>query len=191
MNLDPSKDVDSKRIQQAIRDLPALEPPDILLESVMHAVRTRELPIWTRLFRWSKAPCSVTFTPLRLVPVAALLIVVCLGALFHLIRDEKDRLVLRDSRVPVMLVFRSPAARSVAVIGSFNGWQAQKCEQKSIDGESHWSVTLLLPTGRYEYAFVVDGEKIVSDPGAGLHEEDGFGNQNAILLVGNGNGNSV
>jgi hypothetical protein len=191
MNLDPSEDRDLKRIQQAIRDLPELEPPDLLLRSVMHAVKTRELPIWTRLLRWSKAPRSVTFTPLRLVPAAALLIVVCLGGVFHLIRDEKDRLALKDSRVPVVLAYRSPDARSVAVIGSFNGWQAQKCELKSINGEPHWSVTLLLPTGRYEYAFVVDGDKIVPDPGAGLHEEDGFGNQNAILFVGNGNGNSV
>jgi len=32
---------------------------------------------------------------------------------------------------------------------------------------------------------------LVPDPVAGLHEDDGFGSQNAILLVGNGNGSSI
>lgn len=44
-----------------------------------------------------------------------------------------------------------------------------------------------LPMGRHEYAFLIDGERIVPDPGALLYHEDGFGNRNAVLILG-GNG---
>jgi hypothetical protein len=178
-------------LKEAIGRMPDLDPPDVLLESVMHSVKTKRLPLWTRVMRWAGSPRSITFTPLRVLPVAAVFVGVCLTLAFHVFKDEKTTLAVRGDRVPVVLALRSPEARSVAVIGSFNGWQAEKCEPRTLDGETRWTVTLLLPSGRYEYAFVVDGKKIVPDPGAGLHEEDGFGNQNAILLVGNGNGNSI
>lgn len=179
------------RIKEAIGRMPDLEPPDALLQSVMHSVRTRRLPLWTRVLRWAGSPRSITFTPLQVVPAVVVVIVVCMALAVHVFKKEQPSLAGRGDRVPVVLALRSPEARSVAVIGSFNGWQAEQCELRTLDGEARWTVTLLLPSGRYEYAFLVDGKKIIPDPGAGLHEEDGFGNQNAILLVGNANGKSI
>jgi hypothetical protein len=178
-------------IKQALRGMPDLDPPDILWQSVMRSVKTKRLSPWIRLLRWFKSPRSITFTPLQLVPAAAVMVAVCLTFAFHALRSDSDNVALPGNRVPVVLALRFPEARMVAVIGSFNGWQPQNCELKSVGGEAHWTVTLELPAGRYEYAFVVDGEKIIPDPGAGLREDDGFGNQNAILFVGNGNGNSA
>jgi hypothetical protein len=179
------------KIKDAVRGMPTLDPPDILLQSVMRSVRAKRLSPWVRLLRWFQSPRSITITPLQLVPAAALLIAVCLTFAFHALRAEKGNVALQGIRVPVVLALRFPEARAVAVIGSFNGWQPQGCTLKSADGEAHWTITLMLPMGRYEYAFVVDGEKIIPDPGAGLREDDGFGNQNAILFVGNGNGTSA
>lgn len=179
------------KIKGAIRGMPTLDPPDILLQSVMRSVRAKRLSPWVRLLRWFQSPRSITITPLQLAPAAAVLIAVCLTFAFHALRAEKGNVALQGIRVPVVLALRFPEARTVAVIGSFNGWQPQGCTLKSADGEAHWTITLMLPTGRYEYAFVVDGEKIIPDPGAGLREDDGFGNQNAILFVGNGNGTSA
>lgn len=190
MNIDPSADGDLSRIQEALRVMPDREPPRELLPGVMASLRAKELPLWTRLLRWSRAPRSLTFVPLHLAYGAAVVAVLALGAVLYGISDEKQHLTRRDAPVPVVLVLRAPDARQVAVIGSFNGWMAQKCEPQLIDGIPHWSASLLLPAGRYEYAFVVDGETIVPDPGAGLQEDDGYGNRNAILLVGNGHGNS-
>jgi len=187
----PAEDPELSRVQESIRRMPDLDPPDILLRSVMHSIRTQRLPMWTRLMRWARSPFSITFTPLRAAPLAAMLVGICLAFTYHIFYHEKASLAVRDGRVPVVLALRSPDARSVAVIGSFNGWEAQNCELQTLDGETHWAVTLLLPSGRYEYAFLVDGERIVPDPGAGFHEEDGFGNQNAVLFIGNGNGNSI
>lgn len=191
MKPDHSEEDTLRRIEIALRRIPDEEPPEALLESVMRSVRARKLSIWSRLLRWAKSPRSITITPFRLIPAACLLIALLVGGVIHVVRDGGERLAQNGSRVPVVLALRLPDARSVAVIGSFNGWQAQKCDLKSLNGEPTWSISLLLPSGRYEYAFLVDGEKIVPDPVAGLHEDDGFGSQNAILLVGNGNGSSI
>ncbi|MGV8072996.1 MAG: glycogen-binding domain-containing protein [Syntrophobacteraceae bacterium] len=192
MNHNESEDPDILPLKEAIHRMPDLTPPDVLLQSVMHSVRAKRLPLWARVIRWAGTPRSISITPLRVAPAAAVFIAVCLALAFNLFKDEKATLtIVQGDRIPVVLALHSPEARSVEVIGSFNGWQAEKCEQQTVNGETRWTVTLLLPSGRYEYAFVVDGEKIVPDPGAGLQEEDGFGNQNAILFVGNGNGNSI
>ncbi len=191
MNLHHTEDEALQQVQKAIRQMRDEEPPDILVDLVMRSVRESRLPWWSHLLRWSKSPRSITITPMRLIPVAALLIALTLGGLLHVVFEDRARTAQQDSRVPVVLALHVPDAKSVAVIGSFNGWQAQKCELRSVNGEPYWTLTLLLPSGRYEYAFLVDGEKIVPDPGAGLREDDGFGSQNAILLIGNGNGSSI
>jgi len=187
----PAEDRVMHHLQEAIGRMPDIDPPDLLLESVMHSVRTGRLPLRTRIMRWAGSPRSITFTPLRVAPVAAVLVAVCVALASYVLKNEKASLALRGDRVQVVLALRSPEARSVAVMGSFNGWRAEPCELRTVDGETRWTVTLQLPSGRYEYAFVVDGKRIIPDPDAGLHEEDGFGNHNAVLLVGNGNGNSI
>ncbi|HBZ54271.1 MAG TPA: hypothetical protein DEO88_02600 [Syntrophobacteraceae bacterium] len=191
MGHDLTADPTLGRIEEALRRMPDLDPPNVLLQSVMGAVRATRLSPWVRVLRWFRAPRSITFTPLQLAPAAVVLIVLCLAFAFYAFKGEKGGLVVQNHPVPVVLALRFPEARTVAVIGSFNGWQPQGCKLTSVNGEAHWTIQLLLPAGRYEYAFVVDGEKIMPDPGAGLHEDDGFGNQNAILFVGNGNGNSA
>ncbi len=37
--------------------------------------------------------------------------------------------------------------------------------------------------GAYEYAFLVDGHKVVADPGATFYKTDGFGSRNAVLYA--------
>jgi 1,4-alpha-glucan branching enzyme len=57
----------------------------------------------------------------------------------------------------------APDAQEVLVAGTFNGWDPrQTAMKKSADGT--WRVMLKLPTGSYEYKFVVDG-KWVCEPG--------------------------
>lgn len=187
----PNGNPELARLQDAIRGMPDLDPPKILLPSVMRSVRTKRLPIWIRLLRWAGSPRSITFTPLRAFPAAAVLIAVAFALVYHVLQPGSVSLEMPDGRVPVVLALQAPDARRVAVIGSFNGWRAQDLEPQTLDGEKRWAVTLMLPAGRHEYAFVVDGERIVPDPWAGFHEEDGFGNHNAVLYIGKGNGSSI
>jgi len=45
-----------------------------------------------------------------------------------------------------------------------------------------WTATLTLPVGQHQYAFVVDGQRWVPDPGAPA-VDDGFGRRNSVLTL--------
>lgn len=84
-------------------------------------------------------------------------------------------------RIPVRFIYRDPAAVSVCVAGSFNGWSGQSdCMRR--DGDT-WTVALMLSPGRYTYGFVVNGSSWRTDPEAVLSEDSGFGRLNSILIV--------
>ena len=82
---------------------------------------------------------------------------------------------LRDTLRLVRLMFDAPNARSVAVAGDFNRWDADATPLVR-DARSHrWSVTLAVHDGDHRYAFVVDGTRWVPDPRAesSVRGEDG------------------
>lgn len=182
------------RIACGIRCIPDLDPPSDLLPSVMAAIRVKKRPWWYRAYRWATAPRSLTFTPLQAAPLAAALLAVCVISTLHLYTG-REKGQFADSRssdlTPVVLSLKVPEARSVAVIGSFNNWHPQECELHRNNGDTTWKATVWLPSGRYEYAFLVDGGKIVPDPHAAFYQDDGFGNQNTVLVVGNRDENAV
>ena len=84
--------------------------------------------------------------------------------------------------VLVRLVVLQPEARSVHAVGDFNGWDPARTSLQQVSS-GVWSVTLPLTPGRYEYMFVVDGQRWVSDPAAVEQADDGFGSRNAVLEV--------
>jgi hypothetical protein len=170
-----------------IRDLPDLEPPPELLGAVMRAVQRRPLPWWRRLYRWARAPRSFTWSPLQLVPIAALLLLASTLALRGVFTDQRMQLAdsVKSHSIPVSFHLNLAGARTVAVIGSFNDWQAQGYEMQPTEEQQNWVLDLQLPAGRYEYAFLVDGQRIVPDPRARFYQDDGFGNQNGVLIIGN------
>jgi 1,4-alpha-glucan branching enzyme len=80
-------------------------------------------------------------------------------------------------------VARFPEAHSVAVVGAFNDWRPEATPLSDDDHDGVWDARVILPTGQHEYMFVVDGERWVPDPLAGRYVDDGFGRQNAVLVV--------
>lgn len=75
--------------------------------------------------------------------------------------------------IAVVFELKTDSASSVSVVGDFNSWSPDAAPLSRALGRSSgsgltdntdvWSGTLLLPPGRYSYAFVVDG-KVVADP---------------------------
>ena len=80
--------------------------------------------------------------------------------------------------LPLKLV--APSAKSVAVAGSFNGWQPTAALKLTKAGE--WKGELKLPPGRYEYLFVVDGAW-TPDPAAPESIPNPFGGVNSVVSV--------
>ncbi|HEY6231121.1 MAG TPA: alpha/beta fold hydrolase [Pyrinomonadaceae bacterium] len=72
-------------------------------------------------------------------------------------------------------------ARSVAVAGTFNNWNAQSTPltRKGAD----WSVSLQLSPGTYQYKFVIDGERWTVDPENAQIADDGEGHINSVLNI--------
>lgn len=84
--------------------------------------------------------------------------------------------------VPVRLVYHEDGAHSVSVAGTWNQWSpdAQPLREAR---EGVFTVDLMLPRGRHEYMFVIDGERWVADPSSPLVRADGFGQENAVLEI--------
>jgi hypothetical protein len=72
-------------------------------------------------------------------------------------------------------------AKSVAVVGSFNDWDATKTVLTRI-GDSVWTAAIPLAPGRYEYQLVVDG-KWIANPAAQETAPSEFGAANSVIIV--------
>jgi hypothetical protein len=81
----------------------------------------------------------------------------------------------------VRFVFYAPNAHAVALAGSFNDWSTDAALLARADA-GVWTITLQVPPGQHQYAFVVDG-RWVADPAAPA-VDDGFGRRNSVLAVG-------
>lgn len=72
---------------------------------------------------------------------------------------------------------------SVAVAGTFNGWNKEiNPMQLQSDGKT-WALDLDLKYGRHQYKFVRNGSEWITDPKATKNEDDGNGNVNSVLFI--------
>lgn len=146
---------------------------------VMRAVEAAARPWWRR---------PLAIAPVRLVAVAAGFgALMALGG-YTLARRTPVAVVAGAAGVPdtvhvVRFVFTDVTAASVTLAGDFNGWSrsATPLEPSGVAGQ--WVVELPLPSGRHEYAFVVDGERWVADPSAVLRRDE-FGQESSVVRVG-------
>ena len=74
----------------------------------------------------------------------------------------------------------APGAQNVSLAGDFTQWQPTHTLKRTNNGV--WTIVVPLNPGVHDYAFVVDGERWVSDPAAPAIE-DGFGGMNSRVAV--------
>jgi hypothetical protein len=82
----------------------------------------------------------------------------------------------------VPIRFQDPRAKSVSVVGSFNGWSPSSTRMSRTEDGS-WLAKIRLRPGRFEYKFAVDGSEWVPDPNNPDAVADGFGGRNSVLVV--------
>jgi 1,4-alpha-glucan branching enzyme len=87
-----------------------------------------------------------------------------------------------DARRQISFFYENPHAKTVCVVGSFNGWTPEVDALVKVRA-GEWKGTLMLPKGVYQYMYVIDGKTWVSDPEAHRTLEDGFGRINGLLVV--------
>lgn len=78
-------------------------------------------------------------------------------------------------------VLYEPAAGQVELAGSFTGWQ--RISMQRIGRSGYWEVNLPVPSGEHRFAYILDGDRRISDPTLPASEKDDFGGENSILSV--------
>ena len=143
---------------------------------------------------WYRRSVTVRLTPLRgLAAAAAIGGVMLLGAralerggaaVNSPPRVARSAPPLPDTVRVVQFVFVAPDARRVALVGDFNAWDrdATQLQRGGVNG-GVWTVSLALPAGRHEYAFVVDGARWEPDPASTDAVTDDFGVVSSVVSV--------
>jgi 1,4-alpha-glucan branching enzyme len=73
----------------------------------------------------------------------------------------------RNTTKPVNFYCAAPSARSVHLMGDFNGWNpASHPMRRREDG--CWFIEVQLHHGHHRYQFLVDGEPVLDPQGAGI-----------------------
>lgn len=98
-------------------------------------------------------------------------------------RTTSERKKTTGGPVPqkIRIELHNEQARQVSVAGTFNEWRPDATPMLAL-GEGRWVKELMLPPGRYEYLFVVDGEWR-PDPAATEQVFNAFGTRNSVLEV--------
>ena len=81
----------------------------------------------------------------------------------------------------LVFVFHDDSANSVSVAGDFNGWGQTSLKR---NGSGLWSTEIAVPqTGRFEYKFVINGQRWTDDPSNGMKAPDNCGGLNSVIVL--------
>jgi hypothetical protein len=186
---DPAFAAALARAEALQRELGQLPPPEdpgpALTQSIMAALPPRPGRSWSL---WVSHPVPVPAWAIALVAVVAVVAFLWVSwqpspppSVATVAPAGKTR--CEPQVVLVRFMLQSPAARTVSLAGDFNGWSLKRTPLTDPDGDGTWTVTLPLRPGRYQYKFLVDGQRWTVDPGAPTHLPDGFGGQNSLLVL--------
>lgn len=84
----------------------------------------------------------------------------------------------------VRFVLLAPSASSVSLVGDFNDWQKGATPLRPAGAAGVWAVSLPLPRGLHQYAFIVDGTQWTPDPATSTTVTDDFGTTTSVIAVG-------
>jgi serine protease AprX len=80
-------------------------------------------------------------------------------------------------------VFHDDNASSVSIAGNFNGWDRLATPLKR-DASGLWSTEIVVTkAGRFEYKFIVNGQRWLEDPSNGMKTPDNHGGLNSVLVI--------
>ncbi len=198
---------DISAVERALRDYPAkvVEPPPYLHARIVANLPKESPPLWGRwafglgsvavafialyfgIQRPSAPPVERTVSaPPRVAAPARSADAPVLSTAPQAKRKRKTAAVPAPTVQvikEVRIFFYYPPARSVAVTGDFNDWNADGVPLKAAGKPGLWETELRVPPGVYSYNFIVDGELLIPDPNAPNQMPDGYGGTNSILLV--------
>ena len=152
------------------------------------------MPVWRRAAHWVE-DTSVSAKVAGLLIAASLVIGFVARGTFGTdgvaIPGSGDPVVMEPAAnagaearaVPVALALELANARTVSVVGDFNGWDPAATPMERVGPGGPWSATFLAKPGRHTYAYLVDGTTLVIDPRAPRARSTDFGGDASVLMV--------
>lgn len=83
----------------------------------------------------------------------------------------------------VRFTYLAPAANTVYIVGSFNGWGKGATQMKQDGKTGVWIAEVLIRPGEHTFMYLVDGKVWVVPPLAEDFVTDGFGQTNGVVIV--------
>jgi hypothetical protein len=188
--LDPEEHAEADATVRAIGDARAFvaaRPVPDVTAAVMQRVKQEPYGESRRRARRMASIVRSLWTP-RQISIRPVYGVATAGALLAVVLLVMPRGFLETSAAPtttadprLFVQFRLEAdAMNVQLAGSFTNWQPAYQLHQMAPGV--WTITVPLPQGVHDYAFVVDGQRWVADPYA-PRINDGFGGSNSRLTL--------
>lgn len=185
------------RVARALAAQPAVKAGAIA--RVLMAVRARQarpVPVWRRALNWMEE-ASVSARAAGVLAAASLVIgfvargsmgeagsLAPFGGETATIAMQPAANVSAEARpVPVAVALELANAKSVAVVGDFNGWDPAATPMQRVGVNGPWSATVFAKPGRHTYAFLVDGTMLVADPRAPKVKNTDFGGDASVMMV--------
>lgn len=169
-----------ERVVDRLREPIEMDPTLDARVMVRVARTSRGLDWLARGWEWLRRPLDLSITPLT----AATIIAALAGlAVWLTARAPSPATGVSADTAVVQFLLVAPHAASVSLVGDFNDWDAATTPMRPARNGGIWSVTLLLPTGRHRYAFLVDGSHWLADPSAPRAPDD-FGTPSSVVTVG-------
>lgn len=184
------------RVARALSAQPAVKAGAIA--RVLMAVRARQarpVPVWRRALNWFEET-SVSARAAGALAAASLVIgFVARGSVGDAgviggfdaeatIAMQPAANVAAEARpVPVAVAVELANAKTVAVVGDFNGWDPAATPMQRVGANGPWSATVFAKPGRHTYAFLVDGTTLVADPRAPKARSADFGGDASVMMV--------
>ena len=107
----------------------------------------------------------------------------------ELARTERHGLNVVGCRPPrvengrLLFIFHDDVADSVSLAGDFNGW-SQVATPLKRNSSGLWSTDIVAPrAGRFEYKFIINGQRWMEDPSNGMKAPDNYGGLNSVLVI--------
>jgi len=197
------------KVQQSMNrsydDASSFDVPDDFTDSVMHAIHAADetVPEESRQQKEDNVMWLHKLTKLRTLSyrpvygIAAALVILAFTFVLMMngpapeqapqTADLKQSYKVQEAsqagsnKVLTRFFYVNGDAHSVAVAGDFSNWEPVPLNKQEIDGKKVWTGLVTLHRGENRYMYVIDGQKWVTDPLAPIHQNDGFGNRNAII----------
>ena len=183
----------TENAMQVLEQLPQITAPASLVLNVMAAIApNKKRPVLSQLRGWLEQHPLLGWEVSGMALVASLLFMTLAPTGFLLFQSAPPGQspfiqaasmsgAAQAERVKFSLY--APQAHSINLIGDFNGWGSERQLSLHPQGNGIWTVEVSLPPGRYQYALLIDGKNMVTDPRAEQHVSDDFGRKNAVITV--------